>query len=98
MVQAVVVLNDLRQQVPEWVLRRAKGIAILNMAQGGFGVGLKAGTGLMVSRTMVGKRDGSWWNQETEWSPPIAIFCTGFSIGFQVGGQVCHSREPLSAP
>ena len=32
--QAIVTLNDLRQQVPEWVLRRAKGIAFLNMAQG----------------------------------------------------------------
>src|SRR5215469_16244236 len=62
--------------IPPYVLRDAKGVAILRVIKGGFVVSGRAGEGVVVARLPGG------------WSGPSAIATGGAGFGFQVGGQV----------
>jgi lipid-binding SYLF domain-containing protein len=64
-------------QVPDWLLQRAEGIAILpEVVKAGIGIGGRGGTGVMLVR----HRDGSWSN-------PLFIGLGAGSFGFQFGIQ-----------
>lgn len=68
-------IPDLR--VPDWLLQRAEGIAILpQVVKGGLFVGGRGGTGVF----MVRQRDGRWSN-------PLFIGIGAGSIGWQFGVQ-----------
>uniref|UniRef100_A0A0D6QS76 FYVE-type domain-containing protein n=1 Tax=Araucaria cunninghamii TaxID=56994 RepID=A0A0D6QS76_ARACU len=65
------------RSIPDTVLRRAKGLAILTVVKIGMMVTYKVGTGLVIAR----KEDGSW-------SPPSAISSIGVGWGLQAGGEL----------
>ena len=62
--------------IPPRVLRRAKGVAILDVIKGGFVISGRVGEGVVVARTGGG------------WSGPSAIATGGAGFGFQIGGEV----------
>jgi lipid-binding SYLF domain-containing protein len=64
-------------QVPDWLLQRAEGIAILpEVVKAGIGIGGRGGTGVLLVR----HRDGSWSN-------PLFVGLGAGSVGFQFGIQ-----------
>jgi len=70
-------LDDVK--IPTSLLEEAKGVAIMTVAKGGFGVaGVEFGTGLVVARL----------GGNQQWSAPCAIGTAGMSWGALVGAQV----------
>ncbi|KAF5193198.1 Sh3 domain-containing ysc84-like protein [Thalictrum thalictroides] len=65
------------RSIPEAILKRAKGLAILTVAKVGVVVTYKIGTGVVIAR----REDGSW-------SPPSAISSLGVGWGAQAGGEL----------
>ena len=63
--------------IPARVLRNAKGVAVLRVLKGGFGVSGRLGEGVVLARLSGGS-----------WSGPSAIATGGGGFGFQIGGQV----------
>jgi lipid-binding SYLF domain-containing protein len=64
-------------QVPDWLLQRAEGIAILpEVVKAGIGIGGRGGTGVLLVR----HPDGSWSN-------PLFVGLGAGSFGFQFGIQ-----------
>lgn len=64
-------------RIPARLLERAKGVAVLTVAKGGFGLaGFEFGTGLVVARL------------GDQWSAPNAIGTGGLSWGALIGAQV----------
>ena len=61
------------RSIPDFVLRRAKGLCILTVIKVGVMVTYKVGTGLVIAR----KKDGSW-------SSPSAVSSFGVGWGAQV--------------
>ena len=65
------------QQVPEWLMRRAQGIAIMpNVIKGALVFGGRGGKGVLIVRDAQGR-----------WSNPAFITLAGGSWGFQAGVQ-----------
>ncbi|KAG7342899.1 Las17-binding protein actin regulator [Nitzschia inconspicua] len=65
-------------RIPARLLEQAKGIAILTVVKGGFGLaGVEFGTGLVIARL-----------GEHHWSAPCAIGTAGVSWGALIGAQV----------
>jgi lipid-binding SYLF domain-containing protein len=63
------------QNVPDWLLRRAQGIAILpTVIKAGLGIGGRGGKGVLIVR-----------NAQGGWSNPAFITLAGGSIGWQIG-------------
>ncbi|KAJ1691023.1 hypothetical protein LUZ63_015178 [Rhynchospora breviuscula] len=65
------------KSIPESILKQAKGLAIITVANVGMMVTYKIGTGLVVAR----REDGSW-------SAPSAISTFGLGWGAQAGGEI----------
>jgi len=78
--QSASILRDFRRmperQIPSYVLRHARGLAILTVVKVGFGVSGKGGQGVVVARTNRG------------WSGPSFVGTGGAGWGFQVGAQI----------
>lgn len=78
--QAVTILEKFRHipesDVPDFVMRDARGLAILTVLKAGFIVSGQGGKGLVVARH--GK----------SWTGPSAIGTGGAGVGFQAGAQV----------
>ena len=68
------VLNE-EKEFCKKMLRHAEGIALITEINGGFGFGMKTGTGIIICRT----------NNNDNWSAPIAVMTGGVSIGLQLG-------------
>ncbi|GMH84558.1 hypothetical protein TL16_g09960 [Triparma laevis f. inornata] len=64
-------------RIPARLLEKAKGIAVVTVARGGFWVGGEFGSGLVIARLA----DGSW-------SAPSAVGLIGFSVGALIGVSV----------
>jgi lipid-binding SYLF domain-containing protein len=64
------------KKIPQEVINRAAGIAIIEITRGGFGVAGQHGSGVLIVRN------------GTSWSAPCAFSASGGSIGFQVGLEV----------
>eukprot|EP00529_Nitzschia_sp_RCC80_P013222 CAMPEP_0113523466 /NCGR_PEP_ID=MMETSP0014_2-20120614/45720_1 /TAXON_ID=2857 /ORGANISM="Nitzschia sp." /LENGTH=609 /DNA_ID=CAMNT_0000421557 /DNA_START=165 /DNA_END=1991 /DNA_ORIENTATION=- /assembly_acc=CAM_ASM_000159 len=65
-------------RIPARLLEEAKGVAVMTVVKGGFGLaGLEFGTGLVVARLGVDR-----------WSAPLAIATAGLSWGALIGAQV----------
>ena len=77
--------------IPETVLRNAKGLAILTVVKVGLGVSGKGGQGVVVARTGRG------------WSGPSFVGTGGAGYGFQIGAEVTefvfvlNTREAVRA-
>ncbi|KAK9153108.1 hypothetical protein Sjap_000588 [Stephania japonica] len=65
------------RSIPDFILRQAKGLAILTVVKVGVVITYNIGTGLVLAR----REDGSW-------SPPSAISSFGVGWGAQVGGEL----------
>jgi len=66
-------------KIPARLLEEAKGVAVLTVAKGGFGLaGVEFGTGLVVARL----------GDNQQWSAPCAIGTAGMSWGALIGAQV----------
>lgn len=63
--------------IPPRVLRNAKGVAVVRVLKGAFGVSGRIGQGVVVARLPGGG-----------WSGPSAIATGGGGFGFQIGGNV----------
>jgi SH3 domain-containing YSC84-like protein 1 len=63
--------------IPPMVLRNARGIAVIRVLKGAFGVSGRIGEGVVIARLPAGG-----------WSGPSAIATGGGGFGFQIGGQV----------
>jgi SH3 domain-containing YSC84-like protein 1 len=78
--QAVTILKRFQRmpesQIPEEVLRDAKGLAIMTITKAGFVFSGRGGTGVVVAKTYNG------------WSGPCAIGTGGIGFGLQIGVQV----------
>lgn len=79
-IQAAHVINDFKslpeKRIPRFIMRDAKGFAILTVVKGGFIFSGKAGEGVVVARTSTG------------WSGPSFIKTGGVGFGAQIGGEV----------
>jgi len=65
------------KQIPESLLKDARGVAIIpNVVKGGFVVGIRHGRGVVMVRDDAGT-----------WHPPIFVSLTGGSVGWQAGIQ-----------
>jgi SH3 domain-containing YSC84-like protein 1 len=62
--------------IPDWVLRNARGLAILTVTKAGFIGSARGGSGIVVARTGKG------------WSAPSAIGTGGLGVGFQAGVEI----------
>ena len=62
------------KHIPEWVLDRAAGIAVLSIVKGGFLVSAQGGSGIVVRKL-----------SDTQWSAPAAIGILGMGGGFLIG-------------
>jgi SH3 domain-containing YSC84-like protein 1 len=62
--------------IPGWVLQQARGIGIIEVTKGAFGVGGADGDGVIIARTPDG------------WSAPFAFTQGGGSVGFQIGVDI----------
>lgn len=65
-----------QKKIPQEVLQKAAGIAIIEITRGGFGVAGQHGSGVLIVR-----------NGNT-WSAPCAFSASGGSVGFQIGLEV----------
>lgn len=74
------------KQIPREVLRDARGLAILTVVKGGFGISGKFGEGVVVARTAQG------------WSGPSFIRTAGIGFGAQIGGEVTEFVIVLNTP
>lgn len=79
---STVVLRELQrmpdQGIPDWLLQRAKGIAILpTVVKVGLGLGGRGGSGVLHVR-----------DEQGRWTNPSFIRIGGLSFGAQIGGQV----------
>ena len=74
------------KEIPEKVLRDAKGLAILTVVKAGFLVSGQGGTGIVIARTPGG------------WSGPSGIGTGGAGFGFQAGAQVTEFVVVLNTP
>lgn len=73
-------------QIPDAVLRDAKGLAVLTVLKAGFIFSGQGGWGVVVAR------------QGTGWSGPSGIGTGGAGFGFQVGAQVTEYVIVLNTP
>lgn len=65
-------------RIPAKLLEQARGIAVMTVVKGGFGLaGAEFGTGLVIARL-----------QGNKWSPPSAIGTAGISWGALIGAQL----------
>ena len=62
--------------IPNYVLKNAKGVAIITVAKGGFVFSGKIGRGVVLARTSAG------------WSGPSFVRTGGAGFGAQIGGEV----------
>ncbi|KAK4688353.1 SH3 domain-containing YSC84-like protein 1, partial [Tremellales sp. Uapishka_1] len=69
--------NGLDKMIPRGVLEKAAGFAIFTVVKAGFLLSARAGSGVVIARTM----DGTW-------SPPSAIGLGGFGFGGQMGAEM----------
>jgi lipid-binding SYLF domain-containing protein len=81
LLEATQVLEDTEampdQRIPDWLLARAQGIAILpNVVKGAWIIGGRGGRGVLMVRDPQGR-----------WSNPVFIKIAGGSFGFQAGVQ-----------
>jgi lipid-binding SYLF domain-containing protein len=75
---ASAVFNQMPALIPPYVLRNARGIAVIpGVLKAGFIFGGELGGGVMVTRLADGR-----------WSAPSFISLAGASFGFQLGGEV----------
>jgi SH3 domain-containing YSC84-like protein 1 len=65
------------KSIPDSILKRAKGLAIITVANVGMMVTYKIGTGLVIAR----REDGSW-------SAPSAVSTLGIGWGAQVNSYI----------
>lgn len=72
--------GNTRTAIPVEILRRAKGIIIVNQFQGGFIFGIKDGYGVALVRRPNGK-----------WSVPAFLKAGEFSFGLQVGAKAINA-------
>lgn len=81
-------------RIPAQLLEQAKGVAILTVVKGGFGLaGVEFGTGLVVARlppstTTTTTSSYGHRNDVMRWSAPSAIGLAGVSWGALIGAQV----------
>jgi lipid-binding SYLF domain-containing protein len=66
-------------RIPARLINKARGIAVMTVIKGGFGLGVEFGTGLVVARLR---------HDERSWSAPSAIGLGGVSWGVLAGAQV----------
>src|SRR5262244_1379203 len=78
--QAVTILQRFKEMpeksIPDYVMREAKGLAIMTAVKAGFIFSGEGGKGMVVARTAHG------------WSGPSAIGTGGAGFGFQAGVEV----------
>jgi SH3 domain-containing YSC84-like protein 1 len=75
-------------RIPATLLEQAKGVAVLTVLKGGFGVaGVEFGTGLVVAR-VPSSSTGTTGTGSSQWSAPSAIGTAGVSWGALIGAQV----------
>ena len=79
-IQAAHIINDFNdlpeKRIPRFIMRDAKGLAILTVLKAGFIFSGKGGEGIVVARTKTG------------WSGPSFIKTGGVGFGAQIGGEV----------
>ncbi len=62
--------------IPQSVINKARGIAIIEITKGGFGLSGQHGEGVLITKTPDG------------WSAPSAFDSSGGGIGFQIGVEI----------
>lgn len=62
--------------IPDAVMRKARGVAVLTVFKAGFGLSGQGGKGLVIARTASG------------WTGPSAIATGGAGFGFQIGAEI----------
>lgn len=63
--------------IPQRIIDKARGIAIITIVKGGFLFSTRAGTGVVIARLPNG-----------QWSAPWGISAVGMGFGAQVGAQI----------
>lgn len=77
---ATVIVNEFKQMpetsIPPSVLKDCKGLAILSVLKGGFIIGVRGGSGIVVAKDAAGS-----------WTAPSSIAMGGGSLGLQIGAE-----------
>lgn len=78
---ATVIVSEFRQMpensIPPSVLKDCKGLAIITVVKGGFIIGVRGGSGIVIAKDASGA-----------WTAPSSVGMGGGSIGFQIGAEV----------
>ncbi len=78
--RATAIIQDFKAMpetsIPQDVLKKAKGLAILNIVKAGFFFSGRGGIGLVIAKTFHG------------WSAPSAVGVGGAGFGFQIGAEI----------
>ena len=75
-------------RIPARLLERAKGVAVLTVAKGGFGIaGVEFGTGLVIARL----------GDDQQWSAPYAIGTAGMSWGGESRSSIARPTSTASS-
>jgi len=80
---------NVERRISDKLWRDAWGIVFLSEIKAGFGIGGKAGTGIILTRIA---------NDENQWSAPMAVGTGGLSVGFQFGASKVDHIIILPSP
>jgi len=80
---------NVERRISDKLWRDAWGIVFLSEVKAGFGIGGKAGTGIIITRIE---------KQGNEWSAPMAVGTGGLSVGFQFGASKVDHIIILPSP
>lgn len=89
--QATAIVHEFKDMpedsIPPSILENCKGLAILSVLKGGFVIGARGGSGIVIAKDAGGA-----------WTAPSAIGLGGASIGLQIGAQQTDFVLVLNTP
>merc|ERR1719385_26640 len=84
---------QIEKKIADKLWRDAYGIVFLSEVKAGFGIGGKAGTGIIIARVESENEE-----EKDSWGPPAAVGTGGLTAGFQIGASKVDHIIILPSP
>jgi len=84
---------QIEKKISDKLWRDAYGIVFLSEVKAGFGIGGKAGTGIIIARVESENEE-----EKDSWGPPAAVGTGGLTAGFQIGASKVDHIVILPSP